>query len=149
MVEIITIEGHNLTVNNVTFNGAVLNAIGNDGGTQDPYTLFTVTGVVAVKIFAVCSTDVASTTGTEAVGTTLSPTGLIGTTTATAIDANEIWWDTTPDASVELFSVLVENIISQSIIMTTATANVTGGVVKFYCLWRPISPGATVVSTGV
>lgn len=149
MTEITTIEGYNVAINNVTFDGGTTNAIGDEGGTNDPYTMFTVTGVVAVRFFGFCTTLLASAGGgTTAVGTALNTTGLITTTTATDIDASEIWHDASPDSSVELWTVATEKIVTQNIIMTNVTADITSGVIKFICLWRPLSPGASVVSTG-
>ena len=86
------------------FTGGTANTRGDDGGISDPLTLFTITGVVAVKVFGICTVDLASATGTLEVGTALSTPGLIAQTAASAIDANEIWHDATPDASVELSS---------------------------------------------
>lgn len=130
----------------VTFAGGTTNGIGDDGGTQDPYTLFTVTGTVAAKCFAKCTTNLAGDTATVAVGTVASPTALITTTTATDIDANEIWHDATPDASVELSSVATEKIVSADIVLTTATADVTSGAIEVYCIWYPLSPDGNVVA---
>ena len=149
MTEITTIEGYNVVINNVTFDGGTTNAIGDDGGTNDPYTVFTVTGVVAMRLFGYCTTLLSSAGGgTLIVGTAITTSGLLAQTTATDIDANEIWHDASPDASVELFSVATEKIVSQNVIMTVGTADITSGIVKFICLWRPLSPGASVVSTG-
>ena len=75
--------------------------------------LFTVTGFVKCKIFARCTTDLtADGAATCAVGVTGSTAGLIAQTTATAIDATEIWHDTTPDSAIELSSVSTEKILS-------------------------------------
>ena len=109
------------------------------------FTIATVTGVVEVTCIALCTTDVTSTTGTLAVGTAISPTALIAQTTATAIDANELWHDATPDASVELSTVLTKKIVSQNIIYTVGTADITGGVVKFLISWVPLSSDGNVV----
>ena len=130
----------------VTFDGGTENGIGNDGGTQDPYTLFTVTGTVAVKCFAKCTASLAGDAGTLAVGTVVSPTGLITTTTATDIDVNEIWHDATPDASIELSSIATEKIVSADIVLTTATADVTGGSIEVYCIWYPLSPDGNITA---
>ena len=92
----------------VVFDGATTNDIGDFDGTGNPATLFTVTGVVLVKLFARCTTNVAGASATIAVGTALSNAALIASTTATNLAANELWHDATPDASIELSSVLTE-----------------------------------------
>lgn len=126
------------------FAGGTTNARGDDGGTNDPLTLFTVSGVVAMKLFGVCTVNLAG-TGTVSVGTAVSPAGLIAATTATDIDANEIWHDTTPDASVELSTVAAEKIVTQNVIETIGTADVTAGNIYYVCQWRPLTPNASVV----
>jgi hypothetical protein len=128
------------------FAGGTTNARGDDGGTGDPRTLFTVTGLVAVKIIGLCTVDLVSAGGgTLEVGTALSTAGLIAQTTATNIDANELWHDATPDASVEASTVMAEKLVFQNIIETVGTADITAGNIYYVCLWRPISPNATVV----
>lgn len=128
------------------FAGGTSNARGDNDGTSDPLTLFTVTGVVAVKLFGVCTTNLAGATATLEVGTALSTAGLIAQTTATDIDANEIWHDATPDASVELSSVATEKIVTQNIIETVGTADITSGNIYYICSWYPLSPDGEVVS---
>ena len=121
--------------------------VGTAGKVGSPYTIFTVTGTVAMKILATCEVDLAGAGATVEVGTALSTAGLIAQTTATAVDANEIWHDATPDASIELTSVLGEKIVSQNIIITTGTAPVTEGQILFTVFWRPLTDGASVTAT--
>jgi len=128
------------------FAGGTSNARGNDGGTNDPFTLFTVTGVVEMKLFGVCTVNLAGNTATLEVGTAISTAGLIAQTTATDIDANEIWHDSTPDASIELFTIASTKIVTQNVIETVGTASITAGNIYYVCLWAPLTPGSTVVS---
>ena len=121
--------------------------VGTAGKVGSPYTIFTVTGTVALKILATCEVNLAGASATVAVGTALSTAGLIAQSTATDIDASEIWHDATPDASIEATTVLVEKIVSQDIIITTGTAPVTEGQILFTVLWRPLTDGATVTAT--
>lgn len=130
----------------VTFDGGTLNGIGDINGTQNPLTLFTVTGTVFMKLFATCGTGLAGATATLSVGTALSAVGLIASITATALAANEIWHDATPDASVELSTVATEKIVRQNVIATAAVADITGGVVTFHCIWKPLSADGNVVA---
>ncbi len=133
-------------VKTVTFAGGTTNAPGDHDGTGDPITLFTVTGACLVRILARCTTSLEGATATLRVGTALSDAGLIASTTATDIDANEIWHDATPDASVELSTVLTQKIVSQDIIATVGTANITAGVIEFVCYWFPLTPDSKVVA---
>lgn len=131
----------------ITFAGATTNAIGDFNGTGDPYDIFSVTGTVRVKLFAVCTTTLTiDATATAEVGTALLDDGLIATTAGDAIDINEIWHDASPDSSIELETVAAEKIVNQDIIGSTKTANIKTGVIKFICLWRPLSRNGNVVA---
>lgn len=130
----------------MTFAGGTANDPGDYDGTGNPATLFNVKGTVRMRILAKCEVDLAGASATLEVGTALSTAGLIAQTTATAIDANEIWHDATPDASVEATTVLVEKIVSQNVIQTVATANITAGRIKYTCIWYPLSQDAEVTA---
>lgn len=130
----------------MTFAGGTTNDPGDFDGTGNPATLFTVTGIVLVKLFAVVNTALVGATATIRVGTALSTTGLIASTTAANIAANEIWHDATPDASIELSTILTEKIVNQNVIQTVGTANITSGVLTYHCIWKPISLDGNVVA---
>lgn len=139
-------DGWRQTEKEITFNGGTENAIGDFDGTGNPFTIFSVTGNVKVKVSAICTTNLAGASATLEVGVTGSTASLIAQTTATDIDANEIWHDATPDSPVEASSVITEKIIANGldIIGTVATANITAGVIKFVCLWKPITSDGAV-----
>ena len=113
-------------------------------GATGATTLATVTGVVAVSVFGVCATSLTAASTIE-VGTALSTAGLIAQTTASDIIASEIWHDASPDASVELTSVVIQSIVTQNVIQTIGGTAVTGGVMTYYILWSPISSDGNVV----
>lgn len=133
-----------VTATPAAFTGGTAQTRGDIDGALSPLTLFTVTGTVAMKLFGRITVDLAGATAKLEVGTALSTAGLIAQTLCTDMDANEIWHDATPDASIELSSVLTEKIVNQNVIETPSVANITAGQVVYTCLWRPISPGATV-----
>ena len=108
------------------------------------FTLATVTGVVAMQIFGVCTTNLAGAGATLEVGTAASTAGLIAQTTATDIDANEIWHDASPDASIELVTVATTKIVTDDVIYTVGTADISAGVIEYYILWSPISEDGNV-----
>ena len=119
--------------------------VGTTTGAITTHALATVTGVVAVQLFAICSVDVASAGGTVEVGTADTTAGLIAQTTATEIDAYDIWHDNSPDASIELTSVLTHKIVSRNVGYKIAGATLTAGAVTFYLMWTPISADGNVV----
>lgn len=103
-----------------------------------------ITGTVAISIVGICSVNLAGDTSTIEVGTALSTAGLIAQTTATDIDAGDIWHDATPDSSIELTSVIKQYIVTQDIAYKIGTADITGGVITFIIRWTPISPDGNV-----
>jgi len=129
--------------NTVTLTGTTTS---NGGiGTVD---VFTVTGDVLAKVFAVCTTSCTASGGTLELGVTGATAGLIAQTTTTAIAASEIWHDASPDERLELSSVSTEKIIANGtdIFLTVGSATATAGVVRFNCLWKPLSRDGKVVS---
>lgn len=137
-------EDGQIEVKEMTFAGGTTDDPGDFNGAGNPATLFNVTGVVAMRLFAICGTDLAGASATVSVGTTNAAAALIAQTTATNIDVNEIWHDASPDASVEAISVATEKIVADDVIQTVGTANITAGQLTYYCLWRPISPDGNV-----
>lgn len=128
----------------MTFDGATTNDPGDFDGTGNPATLFTVTGDVLVRVFGVCTTLLAGASATLEVGVAGDTASLIAQTTATDIDANEVWVDAVPGFNQSLPTT---QIIAQGadIIQTVGTANITAGVITYYCAWRPLSDASSVV----
>lgn len=147
-----SLDSYNVAICRPTpFVGATTNGRGDDGGTSDPYTLFTVEGDVIVKLYGVCTTLLAGATATLEVGVTGNTAGLIALTTATDIDENEIWRSTVPALGIEAVGNIPTNIIVNGldIIETVATADITSGNIYYVCLWRPLTEGATAAGVSI
>src|SRR3990167_4632040 len=81
-----------VTVTPSAFAGGTTNARGDEAGTSDPLTLFTVTGDVLVRLFGVVTVDLVSAGGgTLQVGVVADPDLLLAVSTATDLDANDIY----------------------------------------------------------
>lgn len=129
----------------VTFDGATTNDIGDFDGTGNPATLFTVTGPVLLEVVGYCSVDLAGASATLSVGFTGAAAQLIASTTATNIDAGEIWHDATPDAKFEASTVAVQQLVNDlDVIQTVGTANITAGSITYVAYWYPLSPDSKV-----
>ncbi len=107
-------------------------------------TLFTVTGTVAVRVFAVCSGVDLTGSGTLELGISGNTAAVIAQTAATVIDVGEIWYGTTPPTVGVLPALLV--LAGTDIIQTIGTNTVTAGTLTFYCLWNPLSTDGNVVA---
>lgn len=115
-------------------------------GATGASTLFTVTGVVAVRLFAVCEADLTSGgAATLEAGIAGNTAALLAQTTATGIDVGEVWIDTGP-ATVEALPALQIIGAGQDIIQTIGTTTVTGGTLTYYCVWVPISSDGNIVA---
>jgi len=110
--------------------------------------LFTVTGGVKLKLYAICTDDLieGEGDGTTEVGIVGTTDALIATTTSAAIDEGEIWHDASPDAKVELESVATEYILGdgQNVIQTITTRNITDGTIEFCVEWTPLTADGDV-----
>lgn len=117
----------------------------NDTGTL---TLFTVTGDVIVRIIPICKTNLTSAGACNMeLGVSGDVNAMIAATDVTAIDANEIWHDASPDANIEAESVSRDYIISNGDdVIETLSAQIDAGAITYYCFWIPLSLGASVVA---
>ncbi len=113
-------------------------------GATGATTLFTVTGKVALRVFALCSSDLTSGGGaTIEVGIAGNTAALIAQTTATGIDSGE-WWIDTAAASIEALP--GQFLVAGDVTQTIGTTTITGGVLTYYCAWNPISEDGNVVA---
>lgn len=119
-------------------------------GAVGTHVLFTVTGVVKVKVYAVCITSVVPAVGgaTIEVGTPTETAGIIAQTTAADLIAGEIWDDDSPTTKIEPDSAIPEVVIGDGsdIGIKIATQAVASGVVEFRVEYTPISSDGALVA---
>jgi len=131
------------------FTGSTAHSRGDSGGTGASQTLFTVTGEVSIILMPVCTTLLAG-SGKLEVGVTGNLAGIIAETTATDIDASDIWYAAAPaDVGLIAFGTLVGPFAIANgldILETTTTADITSGQIHYICLWRAISPDGNLVA---
>lgn len=127
----------------LTFTGAA-----NLGQAASNATVFSVTGqvlIVALAPFCKTSLTEAGATATSSLGVTGATTLFIAATNSVDIDANEFWVDGTPDANgVAIPAALRDILITDDIIVANAVDDTDGGVVRFDCLWTPLSSDGNV-----
>lgn len=129
----------------LTFTGGTPDTLGDhDSTVTDPYTIFTVTGKVLARVFGICGVALVGTGATMEVGVTSDTAAIIPQLAdAEDIDAGEIWQDATPTHLSEV--VPSQLIVQGNVILTLGTANITSGTLTMYCIWEPLTSGATVV----
>src|SRR3990167_9935134 len=80
------------TKRTITFAGGTTDAWGDDGGTLDGGVVYTVTGLVVVKIIAACTTLLDSDgAATLSLGITGDTAIFLPVETATQVDAGQVW----------------------------------------------------------
>lgn len=133
-----------LATKEVTFAGATANDPGDKDGTNATYRLFTVTGDVLVRVFAICKTDLvgAATLEVGVAGATASLLAQIAD--ATNLDNHMAWVDATPAIGEGLAAKATA--IDQHINQKVAAADITAGKIRYYCFWRPLSADGKVVA---
>lgn len=129
----------------ITFAGGTANAIGDHDGTGDPFTIFNVTGDVLVDVVGIVKTTPVG-QGTLEVGVTGATASILAQVAdAETMAENELW---APDGSVSLAEAYTPTIHGigggLNIIGTVGTANITAGVIDFYCFWQPLSADGKV-----
>lgn len=120
-----------------------------NGGAQGALTLFTVTGTVFIQVFGVCQADITGALATLEVGIAGNTAGLIALTVGTTIDQYQLWKDATPLANLAALNLVTRSTVitnSANVIQTIATANVTAGIIDYYCIWSPLSSSGNVVA---
>jgi len=116
-------------------------------GDQAAHTLFTVTDNVLATVFGICDTNLAG-AGTFEVGVAGNTAGLIAQIAdATDLDDGDIYVDGTPGVGCEALPAMQIINDGADIILTIGTADITAGVVDFYCLWRPLNSSSNVTVT--
>jgi hypothetical protein len=117
-------------------------------GATGAHTVFTATGNCLVNVFAVCDTDLTSGgAATIEMGVAGNTASLIAQTTATDLDDGEIWVDASPAVGIEALPGMKVLNDGADIILTVGTTTVTGGAVDIYCIYRPLSAGASITVT--
>lgn len=142
-----------ITKKTITFAGGTTDAWGDDGGTRDGGALFTVTGCVRARILGICTTDTEGALSTGEVGVVGDTAIFMPITTMTDLEAGEVWFNNVTPVDYFIIgddiatNVPIFLLLNKNIILTTATANTTSGVVDFYCIWNPISSDGNVVAS--
>lgn len=131
----------------ITFAGGTVNAIGDHDGTSDPFNIFTVTGDVLVTVLGVVKTTLVGAATLEVGVLNATASLLAQVADATTLAQNEFWHADASASLAERFAPQFSGIGGGlDIIGTVGTANITAGVIDFYCFWQPVSDDGNVVA---
>ncbi|KKM82851.1 hypothetical protein LCGC14_1315290 [marine sediment metagenome] len=145
-----------ITTKTITFDGATTDAWGNDGGALDGGVIFTVTGAIRLRLFGLCTTNLAG-SGTHAVGISGSTAIYMPAEAAADINADDFVIN---NATTTAFPILGAEsdaagnfpeyaLNGQDIIMTVAgAADLDSGVITYYALWTPFNSDGNLVDAG-
>lgn len=117
-------------------------------GAAGNHTLFTVTGDVLITIFGKCTTNMAGAGADFEVGVTGNTAGLIAQIADVEdLDAGDIYQDASPEVGTVALPSSRIIVGGLDVLLKITNANITGGVVTWYALWRPISSDGSVTVT--
>lgn len=117
-----------------------------DGGVAGSINMFTVTGVVEAILVGVITTTLTSGgAATLEAGIVGQTNGFIANTAVAAMTAPNTWVDASPALMERLLDPAVIS-SGQDIVFDINVADLTAGVISFYCLWRPLSATGAVVA---
>jgi len=120
-------------------------------GAVATHELFTVTGLVRIRMIAVCTVNLAGATATLELGTENDTDAFIATTTGTDVDAGELWYDATPTTTEDTTTtVVLDKIVNAADIgYEVKTAALSAGAMVFHLWYSPLdSTGAVVAADG-
>lgn len=131
----------------ITFDGGTTNGIGDHDGTSDPFDVFQVTGDVMCFVIGVCKTTPVG-AGTLELGVAGATAAILAQIAdATTLAENEVWAADGSPSLAEGYTPKYHFIGGGlDIIGTVGSANITAGVIDFYCFYRPLSADGKIVA---
>lgn len=115
----------------ITFDGTAGN------GAVGTVAIASVIGAVLIREGAIrCVADLIGGATIE-LGCAGATAAIVAQTTATDIDANEFWQDSSPELRAS--PAITARAVGGNIILTIGSANITAGVLEFYFYWLPLS----------
>lgn len=121
----------------------------NGQSTIAEHELFTVTGLVQIKIVCMVDATLTQVDGDIQLGIAGTTNNLIATTPEQLLTIGEFWYDATPDTLVDIpGSAILERVLNGQDIGYEITTNVIDvGALTFMLEWKPLSPGAVIIAS--
>ena len=134
-------DGFQRLVNDITF------VAGTTGSVAD-HEIFTITGLVQVKLTAICTAELTNAAGDLQYGVAGATDTFITVMAEELLSVNELWYDATPDLLIATpANATFERVIPAGIDIgyEISTAAIADGTVRFICEWKPLSDDGNVV----
>ena len=123
---------------------------GSPWSTDASHEVFTVTGLVRMRMWIECTEDVTSSGGNATLqfGDEDNTDLIIAATDENAIDDGELWYDTSPTTFIDTFANAVFDYIvnGKDIGYEVDTEATTNGTMVFHCVWEPLNSTGNVVA---
>lgn len=118
--------------------------------TDASHEVFTVTGLVRIRMIIECTENVTSSGGNATLqfGDEDTTDLIIGATDENAIDIGELWYDTSPTTFIDTFANAVMDYVDsgKDIGYEIDTEATTNGLLVFHCAWEPLNSTGLVVA---
>lgn len=145
------IQSGSSNINSANYGSVAITFAAGTTGSVASHEILTITGMVRLKIWAECTVNLAGATATIELGEETTSTSIIAQTTATDIDAGELWYDATPTTAIDASStVILDKVINAlDVGYTVGTAAISAGAITFHYVWEPYNAtGAVVAADG-
>lgn len=129
----------------IEFDGDTEDAVGDVDGSNNPYTLFKISGTVLVRVVAFCTENITNVGDSQiSVGVDGNQESIIPLTVSTDIVSGELWYDSTPTTKVDTSDNIAEYIVAngKDIKLYVTVKNVKTGKLSFIVSWYPLSKGS-------
>lgn len=118
--------------------------------TETTHEVFTVTGLVRLRMWIECTTNVTSSGGgaTLTFGPETLGTGIIAATGEDDIDAGELWYDDSPTTAYDTYANAVFDYVVNGLDIGYDIDGeaLTAGVLVFHCVWEPLNSTGNVTA---
>jgi hypothetical protein len=146
-----SLQSDSVAYNSSNYLAVPITFVAGTTGTVATHELFTVTGLVKIKIIAEVTVNVAG-TGSIQLGTEDTTDAIIAVTAGTDLDAEELWYDATPTTKIDTTTtVILDKIVNAADIgYEISVGTLTSGAITFHCWYTPLNAtGAVVASDGL
>lgn len=130
------------------FAGGTTNKRGDDGGSNDPFAIAKVHGIVECYLLAVCGTTIAGASSELSVGVTGATGALLAKVTGTDIEVGQVGGGNALLGTTICLTGPANILNNVTINEWVYAANVTGGNLDYIIKWRPLKPGSHVETIG-